>query len=358
MPNPFPSARHQAALNVPTGIRRFSRFTFSRGGVVQQLEPIGGSLTQDARRNGRWDGRVQFSGTDLIPQRPGDILTPFGTRVTVELGMELLDGSVSTVPYGTYEIASAKASQDPTSANTDVSLVDSSNRVNRYRFETPLTVAAGTDLATMINTVVTNRIGVNPGVTATGRTLGAARTFGLDTGTYPWDEVLDVLSSFGLTAWYDRTGQIMIGNLVPDASVAYPIDAMTSRSVDYDSQPPNVIVVRGETPDGSTPVQAVAIDDDPSSPTYAGTGPGTSPYGRKTEFYSSPLITGVPQAQAAAATILAQNVGAGATYQLKRPFDPTVTAGDVVSFTGVPHAVDAVTLDLVSETSMWVRELS
>lgn len=358
MPNPFPSFRHQAALNTPTGIRRYSRFTFSRGGLVVDLEPVSASLTQDARRAARWDGRLQFAGDDLLPERPGDILTPFGTRVDVELGLELLDGSVSTVPYGSYEIASAKTNESADAQVTDIGLIDLSNRVERYRFETPLTIPTGTDLAAMINTVVTNRTGVNPGVTTIGRTLGAARTFGLDVGTAPWSEILDVLDSFSLTAWYDRTGQIMVGNLVPDAASAYPLDNLTSRSGDFDTQPPNVIVARGESTDGSTPVQAVAIDSDPSSPTYAGTGPGTSPYGRKTEFFSSPLIKTVPQAQSAAETILAQKIGAGATYQLVRPYDPTITAGDVVSFGGVPHAVDSVTLDLNGNTSMWVRELS
>lgn len=358
MPNPFPSARHQAALSVPTGTRRFFRFTFSRGGLTVDLEPISGTITQDARRNARWDGKLQFAGDDSMPHQPGDLLTPFGTRLAVELGLELLDGSVSTVPYGTFEVSSAKTTETPDSRVTDVSIIDVSNRVERYRFETPLVIAAGTDLATMINTVVTNRTGINPGVTATGRTLGAARTFGLDVSKAPWSEVLDVLDSFGLTAWYDRTGQIMLGNLVPDAASAYPLDALTSRSADYDTMPPNVIVARGESTEGTDPVQAVAVDDDPSSPTYAGTGPGTSPYGRKTEFYSSPLITTLAQAQSAAATILAQNIGAGATYQLTRPFDPTVTAGDVVSFQGVPHAVDAITLDVAGNTSMWVRELS
>lgn len=358
MPNPFASARHQAALNTPTGIRRFSRFTFSRGGQVVELEPISASLTQDARRAARWDGRLQFAGEDLMPERPGDILTPFGTRVEVELGLELLDGSVSTVPYGMYEIASAKTNESADARVTDVGLIDVSSRVERYRFETPVTVASGTDLAALINTIVTNRTGVNPGVTTIGRTLGAARTFGLDVGTYPWSEVLDVLDSFSLTAWYDRTGQIMVGNMVPDAASAYPLDQLTSKSSDFDTQPPNVIVARGESTEGTDPVQAVAIDDDPSSPTYAGTGPGTSPYGRKTEFFSSPLIKTVPQAQSAAATILSQNIGAGATYQLIRPYDPTITAGDVVSFRGVPHAVDSVTVDVNANTSMWVRELS
>lgn len=357
MPTTFSSARHQAALATPTGYRRWSRFTFSRGGVTRELEPVSGSLTQDARRGARWDGRLSFAGDSLLPRRPGDLLTPFGTRLTVELGLELLDGSVSTVPYGTYEVASSRTRTEAGARTVEVGLIDVSDRVDRYRFETALTIASGTDLGAMINTVVTNRTGFNPGVSTVGAALGAARVFGLDTGTAPWDELLDVLSSFSRTAWYDRVGAIQVGNLTPDPDDAYPLDLMTSLSADYDTRPPNVIVARGEAQDGTTPVQAVAVDSDPSSPTYAGTGPGTSPYGRVTEYYSSPLLKTVSQAQSAANTILAQNVGAGATYTLVRPYDPTITAGDVVSVGGQILAVDAVTLDLAGDTSLQVREL-
>jgi len=353
----FSSARHQAALSVPTGYRRWSRFTFSRGGLTRELEPTGGSLTQDARRNARWDGRLTFAGDSLLPRRPGDLLTPFGTRLEVELGIELLDGSVSTVPYGTYEIASARTRIDAGERVVDVGLIDISDRVERYRFENALTVPAGTDLGDMINTVVTNRTGVNPGVTTVGATLGVPRIFGLETATAPWAEILDVLAGFSRTAWYDRVGDIQVGTIVPDPATAYPLDALTSLSADYDTRPPNVIVARGESQDGSPPVQAVAIDDDPSSPTYAGTGPGTSPYGRVTEFFASPLLETVGQAQAAANTILARNVGAGATYTLVRPYDPTISAGDVVSLEGSALAVDAVTLNVTGDTALQVREL-
>lgn len=353
----FSSARHQAALSVPTGYRRWSRFTFSRSGLTRELEPVSGSLTQDARRNARWDGRLQFAGDDLLPRRPGDLLTPFGTRVEVELGLELLDGSVATVPYGTYEVASAKTRTDAGARVVDVGLIDISDRVERYRFETPLTVASGTDLAAMINAVVTNRTGQNPGVSAVGALLGAARVFGLDPSTAPWSELLDVLDSFSRTAWYNRVGDIQVGAIIPDAATAYPLDQLTSLSADYDTRPPNVIVARGEAQDDTPPVQAVAVDSDPSSPTYAGTGPGTSPYGRVTEFFSSPLLETVEQAQSAANTILAGYVGAGATYTLVRPYDPTISAGDVVSVDGAALAVDAVTVDLAGDTSLQVREL-
>lgn len=357
MPTRFSSARHQAALATPTGYRRWMRFTGSRGGETVELEPTGGSLTQDNRRNGRWDGRLQFVGDDLLPSRPSDILTPFGTKITVELGLELLDGSVSSVPYGVYEIGSSSTRVEAGVRTVDVGLADLSGVVDRYRFESPRVSAAGTDLGTMVNSVISNRTGINPGVPLTGSQIGAARIFGLDTGTGPWAELLDVLAGFSRTLWYDRVGEVQVGVITADPDAAYPLSSLAALSADFDTRPPNVIVARGEAQDGTLPVQAVAMDSDPSSPTYAGTGPGTSPYGRVTYFFSSPLITTEAQAQSSANTLLGQRVGAGATYTLTVPYDPTITAGDVVAVGGATLAVDSVTVSLTGDTTLQVREL-
>jgi hypothetical protein len=334
------------------------QFTFTRGGDSRVLEPVSGSLTADQTRNGRWDGRLTFVGDDLLPTRPSDILTPFGTRVAAVLGIELLDGSVSTVPFGTFEITGASPSKAAGKRSVDVTLGDVSGLVERYRFEEAFTVTSGTDLGDMINAVVVDRTGQSPAVSAVGSSLGADRVFGLDTGTAPWSELLDVLSGFSRTAWYDRVGHIQVGSVNVDPQAAYPISSLASLDADFDTRPPNVVVVRGEPQDGSPPVQAVAMDTDPSSPTYAGTGPGTSPYGRVTLFYSSPLIATVPQAQSAANTILAENVGAGATYSLVVPYDPTISAGDVIAVKSQVLAVDRVELDLTGSTTLQVRELA
>lgn len=333
-------------------------FTFTRGGTSVQLEPVSGSLTQDATRDGRWDGRLSFASDKLLPRGPQDILTPFGTRVQVDLGIELLDGSVSTVPYGTYEVASSRTNETADSRTVDVQLADVSNILDRYRFEAPFTVLSGTTLANMINLVATNRLGINPGLSTGSSSLGADRTFGLDTGSGPWAEILDVLDSFSQTAWYDRVGHIQLGSINPDPTSSYPLPAIASFSADFDTRPPNVVVARGEAQDDTPPVQAVSMDTDPSSPTYAGTGPGTSPYGRVTLFYASPLLLTTGQAQSAADTLLANNVGAGATYSVTLPFDPTISAGDVVSSSGSIYVVDSATVDITGDTSLQVREIA
>jgi hypothetical protein len=355
----FTSARVQAALSTPTGYRRRFRFTFERGGVSRQLEPIAGSFTQDARRSGRWDGQLTFMGDEFMPERPGDLLTPFGTTLTAEVGLELLDGTTSYLPYGRYDVDTSSAEISADDRSITVRLIDLSDRIDRYRFETPFTVPANTTLSLMVNQVVTNRIGFNPVLNTIPIQLGTRRIFGLETSTGPWEEILEVLDAFSLVAWYRRDGLIAAANPNPATITPYPITTVTSISPDFDSRPPNVIVARGEsTDDAVPPVQAVAMDTDPGSPTYAGTGPGTSPYGRKTEYYSSPQIKTVAQAQSAAQAILAANLGAAATYTLTMPFDPTVDAMDVVSFRGDTYVIDAVTLDINGETTCTARKLS
>lgn len=354
MASRFSSARHQAALETPTGYRRRYRCTFSRAGVSATLEPTGGSFTQDARRAGRWDGKLTFSGVDFVPERPGDLLTPFGTTVTVELGLELLDGSVSYVPYGRYDLASSSAQGTTVSVN----LIDLSDRIERYRFETPFSTAAGLTLSDVITAVVSNRLGVLPSVTTVPIVLSAKRVFGLDTSSGPWSELLDVLAGHSVTAWYDRSGTIQPGSTSPNTSGAYALDAQGTVTCDFDSRPANVVVARGETTDGTAPVQAVAMDDDPGSPTYAGSGPGGSAYGRATEFFSSPLILTEAQALSTAESLLAANLGAGASYTLTHPFNPTYDAGDLVSASGNTYVVDSLTVNLIGDTVGKLRKVA
>jgi len=343
---------------MPTGYRRWFEVTVTRAGVSEVLEPVSGSLTQDKRRNGRWDGRLSFVGTDLMPTSPGDLLTPFGSTVSVRMGLELIDGTVSSVPYGVYDISSASTTVTADSRTTDISLIDLSDRVERYRFETPFTVSAASTSSQMVRAVFINRTGRDPNISAVSTPLGVKWVFGLDPGTAPWSEVLDVLGGQGWTARYDRSGQLAILGINQTESGFYTLGDLTSLSADFDIRPANVVVARGEAASGATPVQAVAMDTDPGSPTYAGTTPGSSPYGRKTEFFSSPLIRTVGEAQIAADAALAASVGAGATYTMTRPYDPTIDAGDLVSSGGDNYWVDSVTVDLTGETGAKLRKLA
>lgn len=356
MSTPLPSTRHNNALAVPTGYRQVLRLNFQRGGNTASVEPTAARFTQDSRRPLRWDGAITVTEPSLQPVLPTDLLTPYGTTCTVELGVRLSDGTESTVPYGVYLVSGSDTTSNASNRVTQVQLIDLAYEIESYRFESPFVVSGGVDVATVVNEVVEDRTGVNPNLSATGRTIVANRVFGLSPETGPWSELLDVLDAFSLTAWFNRSGQITIGAQTPDAETVVDISNVTDLAAKFDVRPANVIVVRGEPPD-TAPVQAVAMDDNPASVTYAGETVGGSPYGRVTQYFTSPLITTQQAADQAAATILARELGAGFTYQLVRPFDPVTDAGDGVGVGGRPLGVDAITVDLGGSTTLYVRSL-
>jgi hypothetical protein len=356
MSTPLPSTRHNSAISAQTGIRREVQVTLSRGGTSLTVEPTAMSLTQDSRRTMRWDGTMTIADESLIPTSPSDILTPFGTFVDVSLGIELLDGTTSIVPYGHFAIAKSRAQTDPGNAVVEVSLIDPAEIIERYRFEEPLVIASGTDLAGVVNAVVASRTGSNPNIANVGSKLGADRTLGLDPETGPWSELLDILDSFGLTAWYNRVGNIVVGTLNVSTATIKSLAGNTSLEINFDAQPSNVIVVRGEPPDVE-PVQAVALDDDPSSPTYAGESPGSSAYGRVTRFYSSPLIYTEAQAQQVAQQLLQNSIGGGASRTATRAYDPTIDPLDVYAINGQTCVIDSITVDITDNTTIQVRDL-
>ena len=357
--------RFAATIDSPAVFVKQLRITASRGAVSKVFEPSSGKITQDARRSMRWNGSLSIpvDAAD-VPTKPGDLLTNFGTIVTAALGLELPDGSVAFADTGVFVVDEAKVSLSPSSRLVNLTLVDLADRVARYRFETPLTVSAGTDLADAINTVISDRTGSDPGLSSTGQTLGRQRVFGLDPQTDPWRELLDLAADFSYRIYYNRQGLLVLDSpQPPDPNSAIPLNYSLNASMAFESRPPNVVVARGEASDDTPPVQAVALDDDPGSPTYAGVTVGGSPYGRITRFYASPLLTTQSAADSAAATILNASAGAGATWDVLRAYDPNTDPDDVlfIPLTATesnPLVVDSVDIDIAGSTTIACRAIS
>src|SRR5690606_17954166 len=120
----------------------------------------------------------------------------------------------------------------------------------------------------------------------------------------------DLVTSVGKVCWWDHRGVLVIRTppdpAVPVWDIAHGRDGVLvsiarelSREGVY-----NAVVARGEGADTETPIQAVAVDDNPASPTY-----WHGPFGKVPRFYSSPLITDVAQAASAAASLLKRSLG-------------------------------------------------
>jgi hypothetical protein len=353
------------ALDVQTAFIKTVSVIATRGSTTETLVPSGGQITADARRSMRWDGSLSIPvETDLLPTTPDDLLTPFGTLVQVRFGVVLAAGVTADVPFGTFYIDASDVVITPDQRLVRLTLIDLADRIAQYRFESPFTVAAGTDLADAVNAVVSNRLGITAGLDATGSTLGRPRVFGLEPQTDPWRELGDLAAGFGYRLWFDRTGSLVLDQPpVPDAAAAVALPGELTVAGTFDHRPANVVVTRGEASDDTPPIQAVAMDNDPQSPTYAGATVGSSAYGRVTRYFASPLLTTEGEAGLAAQSILATEAGAAATWAVGKAYDPTIDPDDVLTVDlggglSLPLAVDAVTVGVTGATQIAARALS
>jgi len=293
----------------------------------------------------RWDGRLTLQlpeGSPLVPIRDGDLLTNSGTVVTIELGAKRADDTEATVPAGVFMVSTSQVEVSAAARVVELGLIDIAQFMERYAFEAPFTTPAG-DLADVVNLVSANRLGAALGVLPTGVSVGE-RTFGLETSAGPWSELQEIVTGFGYRLWYDRQGLAVLDQQPdPVGAPLYELSGPLTASTAFDEAPPNVAVVRGEPPDG-TPVQSVAMDADPGSPTWAGTTPGESPYGRSTEFFASPVIVTQGQADTTAGALLAKSLGAGASWQVGLPWNPTLDPDDLarLPLPGVGSSVNTV----------------
>lgn len=350
---PLPSATHQAILQARTAYIPVLTATAIKGSQSVDFTPITATVNHDRRNTIRWDGSLTIAlkaNSPYIPTAPGDLLTNFGTRITITAGIKNNAGVASTVPCGVFLVNGSTVDVDPTGGvKVNLTLVGIAQAIADYRFENPVTVAAGTGLAAAVNQIVLDRTGTDPGVVATGVTLQSARVFGLDPNLDPWAELMNLVGDFGYQLDYDRAGNLVLDQqATPDPSTATALPLSVTVSGQFETRQANVVVARGENTEGIPPVQAIVMDDDPLSPTYAGPSVGSSPYGRVTRFYASPLLTTVGQATLAAQALLKKTAGAGAGWTVTKAFDPTFDPGDVLGLpvgTGtVPAVVEAVKL--------------
>jgi hypothetical protein len=98
----------------------------------------------------------------------------------------------------------------------------------------------------------------------------------------------------------------------------------------------------------------IASDDDPLSPTFAGSDPGRGGFGQVVFHHSSPLMKTLGQCQDAARAMLAPKLGLHQQVEFAAAPNPALDAGDVVLVrnpAGLTAVIlDSLTLDLGSMT--------
>lgn len=324
------------------------------GGDGSTTSIIGGSVTAE-RSTVRRRCTLELLDEDraLMPTSAADLLAPLRTEIRLWRGLiypdatytEALDGADREfVPIGTF-VTTGLAQDYP---KITVTGFDRMSVMTGAKSVVPYTIASGTNLVTALQDLI---LSVVPASRVAFNFISTELTSGLTVYDEQADlgqAAHDLAAAAGLALYCDPLG---VFTLVPEPDDSTPA-ALTwasgptgvimrpHRELDA-SDAENAVVATGEATDVTGPARGYAEDTNPSSLTYA------VEVGVRPRFYSSPLLRTDAQAELAAKTILARELGVSDVVAVPLIPDPTLEVGDVV-LVDTPDLTRTVILDSFS----------
>lgn len=301
---------------------------FRTDGSVVDLPHTGGSVPVDRGQAARRTCSVTSADLSLIPRTPADQILTYGARLRISRGVDYGDGTQELVPLGVFRLDEVNG--DIADGPVTLQGKDLSACVADDRFTEPYR-ATGTVVGA-ITAIVHRTLPTADVISFIADAPIGARTF--DVEADPWAACQEIAAAAGAEAYCNADGVFVIAAL-PDLLTTPPVwevaageggvyvtgnRAMTSDKVH------NGVLARGENTEQNTPpVQYLAIDSDPNSPTYWG-----GPYGRRPMFYSSSTLTSVAACAQAANLKLAAAKAPNASGDFSSLPNPALEPGDVI----------------------------
>jgi hypothetical protein len=309
----------------------------SRSGVVlpgaASLAPVGGRITDTIKPGVRRNLTL-----DLAPS-PGlfDLLAPTGTTLGVQAVITYTNRSVVTIPMGVFDVDSENMVEGD-DGSVSLTAPDKWVKIQRARFLWPTGPQVGIAVTQQIAYLIRDALGPTEPVNITATSTATV-------GPLTWEKdraqaINDLAGAIGAWVYFDRSGTATIADIPSiGASADWLTDASASgvltslkRSRDR-SKTCNVVVVTSTASDGEAFPTQYVWDNDPYSPTYAGTDPPSAadagPFGIVPYFYDTPLPLTVDQARAAGYTILARTTGLASQASAGQVPNPAVDAFDI-----------------------------
>ncbi|MFJ3084984.1 phage tail protein [Streptomyces sp. NPDC086838] len=338
----------QAALQALPYCRRPVRAEWSNdGGQTWTAARFGsGNVTPDRTAECRYAASVELLG---VPRGPHGI-NSITTQVRLFQGLGAPRRDAEWIPAGHYVVDRLRR----TALGVSLDLLGREEIIRGAGLPTARTVGPDTARAcaqvlvgeALPGAVISWRDGVDGDTALPGWVVDEDRWGALSGGTDTSGVSTGIAASLGAEVYADATGTITIAPMAALTGVVVwriPRTLATSRPAEEETSEDlrNLWVVTGDGGDGSDPVgPAYAWDSDPSSLTYAGPDPVDDPLapGRlglpgvrvRTGRYTSPLITGMAQADTVARAQLADSLGVQATLSLPTVCNPALEPGDVV----------------------------
>lgn len=273
---------------------------------------------------------------------------PYGSEVFLARGVETGAEGTLWAPLGYYRI-SKTAQDDAARGLISFDLDDRMATIIDSRFMQPRQWLTGTTVGEIINEVV---LEVYPDAVIVwdddsdesqlGRSLIAEES--------RLEIIKTLAEGLGKIFYWDELGRLVFRDIPSETDIIWTVNAgpdgvmvSSDRSLSRE-RVYNAVVVTGEGADEITPVRAVAVNAQESSPTFFG-----GPFGRVPRFYSSSFITTQSQAEGAAVNLLRQSLGSPYDVGLSAVPNPAVRPYDVIRVvyndgTRETHIIDRVSI--------------
>jgi len=325
------------------------------------------------------DGDVRATATGTIrstlslttsegwPRLASDLLAPYGNEIYVERGIAYGNGQREFVGLGYYRIDTPEQDEAPDGV-VAIAASDRMAGIVDARFLTPRQFAATLSRGDLVETLITE---VYPSATISWDDTGVRD--GLVGRTVITEDdragtLKEFVTSLGKVGYWRYDGVFRV-ETPPDitGAPAWTIDAgrdgvmvQMSRALTREGVY-NAVVAVGEAGDTTAPARAVAVNDDPTSPTYY-----SGPFGPVPRFYSSPFLTTNAQALTAAQAILRQQLGIPYQVELATVANPALEPFDVIqvkypkssrsrTLRKETHVIDEVTIPLVPTSPVTLK---
>jgi hypothetical protein len=322
----------------------------------EDIPIVDGRVVLDGSADIRGVLNLTVDGNKLWPRRARDLLSPYGNEIFIRRGVDLGGDGIVWVPLGYFRIESVDQSDAPYGP-IDIIGYDRMSTVVDSRLISPRVYDEGTTINELIDDLVKDLypeaviiIDDDSGFSRLGRILVVEEQ--------RYDSLQDIANSLGKIVYWDRIGVLRIEDAPDNAEIVWDVNAgsqgvlVSSRRRITREGVYNAVVARGEAGDSENPVEGIAVDENPQSPTMFG-----GRFGMILRYYYSPLVETEGQAQRAARKILRRSVGLPYSVDFGSIVNPTLLPFDHVRITQSDgnreiHVLDNVVIPLNPETPM------
>ncbi len=321
-----------------------------------QVQILAGDVQLDGTAAVRGTLDLTVPGAAMWPTRADDLLAPYGTEVYVERGLHYRDDLVEYVGLGYYRIEAVEQDEPP-EGSIRITGRDRMAGIIDAGLLSPQQFLTGASLGYVVTTLVQQ---VYPSATvewddATDLVV-LTRSLIADDDRYAFLD--DLIRGAGKRWYWDHRGVLVI-RTAPDAStpvwdihsgrggVLLRVGRRLTRDGVY-----NAVVASGEAVDTYDPPRAVAIDNNPLSPTYF-----SGRFGPVPRFMTSATIQTRAQAATAADAELRRHLGLPHVMDLSAVPNPALEPDDPVSVRvrgegRRTHILDSLTIPLADGAPM------